>query len=73
MFTMLTRSRLTLILVAALTLTAAPKLSDPNNPTGNTGLILIDKVGHHLRFFDPKTWTEICFRISDTLSLSVTI
>jgi DNA-binding beta-propeller fold protein YncE len=58
-FTMLTRSRLPLILLAGLTLTAAPKLSDPNNPTGNTGLILIDKVGHHLRFFDPKTWTEI--------------
>lgn len=32
---------------------------DPNNPTGTTGLILIDKVGHHIRFYDPKTWTEI--------------
>jgi DNA-binding beta-propeller fold protein YncE len=35
------------------------KTGDPNNPTGSTGVILIDKVGHHLRFFDPKTWTEI--------------
>lgn len=35
------------------------KNADPNNPTGNTGLVLIDKVGHHIRFYDPKTWTEI--------------
>ena len=51
-----------LIFIAALATTAAlpaARLADPNNPTGNTGLILIDKVGHHLRFFDPKTWTEI--------------
>jgi DNA-binding beta-propeller fold protein YncE len=51
-----------LIFLAALATTAplpAARLADPNNPTGNTGLILIDKVGHHLRFFDPKSWTEI--------------
>jgi DNA-binding beta-propeller fold protein YncE len=50
-----------LIFLAALTAAALPaaRLTDPNNPTGNTGLILIDKVGHHLRFFDPKNWTEI--------------
>jgi DNA-binding beta-propeller fold protein YncE len=34
------------------------KTGDPNNTTGTTGLILIDKVGHHIRFFDPKSWTE---------------
>ena len=32
---------------------------DPNNPTGNTGLVLIDKLGHHVRFFDPRTFKEI--------------
>ena len=29
--------------------------TDPNNPTGTRGLILIDKVGRHLRFLDPTT------------------
>jgi DNA-binding beta-propeller fold protein YncE len=51
-----------LVLLAALTITAGvlpAKIADPNNPTGNTGLILIDKMGHHVRFYDPKTWTEI--------------
>lgn len=48
-------------LLAALALTAAFATAkmDPNNPTGTTGLVLIDKVGHHIRFYDPKTWTEI--------------
>ena len=48
-------------LLAALAITAAisSARTDPNNPTGTTGLILIDKVGHHIRFFDPKNWTEI--------------
>jgi YVTN family beta-propeller protein len=58
---MLTRRSLPLLL-AAFTVTAGivpAKNADPNNPTGTTGLILIDKLGHHLRFFDPKTWTEI--------------
>lgn len=47
--------------LAALVITAAllPAKTDPNNPTGNTGVILIDKVGHHIRFFNPKSWTEI--------------
>lgn len=48
--------------LAAFVITAAllpAKNADPNNPTGNSGLVLIDKVGHHVRFFDPKTWTEI--------------
>jgi DNA-binding beta-propeller fold protein YncE len=48
-------------LLAALAITAAlaTAKTDPNNPTGATGLILIDKVGHHIRFYDPKNWTEI--------------
>ena len=32
---------------------------DPNNPTGTRGLILIDKVGRHIRFFDPTTRKEL--------------
>jgi YVTN family beta-propeller protein len=36
---------------------AAPP--DPNNPTGTAGLIMIDKRGGFVRFFDPKTLSEI--------------
>lgn len=52
---------LTRLALAALTITAASSAArlDPNNPTGTTGVVLIDKVGHHIRFYDPKTWTEI--------------
>lgn len=32
---------------------------DPNNITGSAGLILIDKLGHHIRFFDPATHKEL--------------
>jgi YVTN family beta-propeller protein len=32
---------------------------DPNNPTGSSGLVLIDKLGHFVRFFDPSTFKEI--------------
>lgn len=31
---------------------------DPNNVTGDKGLILIDKRGAHIRFLDPKTFAE---------------
>lgn len=45
-------------------MTALPRILgaaslDPNNPTGATGLILIDKLGHHVRFFDPAAFKEI--------------
>jgi YVTN family beta-propeller protein len=30
-----------------------------NNPTGTAGLLLVDKVGHHIRFFDPSTRAEL--------------
>src|SRR3984957_11394992 len=33
--------------------------ADPNNPTGTHGLIVIDKIGRHVRFFDPSTFKEI--------------
>ncbi len=32
---------------------------DPNNPTGSHGLIVIDKIGRHVRFFDPSNFQEI--------------
>jgi YVTN family beta-propeller protein len=32
---------------------------DPNGPTGTKGLILVDKVGRYIRFFDPATLKEL--------------
>lgn len=32
---------------------------DLNNPTGSLGLMLIDKLGRHIRFLDPATFKEI--------------
>lgn len=34
------------------------RAEDPNNVTGEKGLILIDKRGKHIRFVDPKTFAE---------------
>jgi YVTN family beta-propeller protein len=42
--------------IAAASVVAAPP--DPNNPTGTTGLIMIDKRGGVVRFFDPSTLKE---------------
>src|SRR5450432_3319756 len=36
-----------------------PAKVDPNSPTGTHGLMLIDKVGAHIRFLDPATFKEI--------------
>src|SRR5271168_2312806 len=44
---------------AAATLVFAAASIDPNNPTGSHGLIVIDKIGRHVRFFDPSTFQEI--------------
>jgi hypothetical protein len=44
---------------AAVTLVFAAGSVDPNNPTGTHGLIVIDKIGRHVRFFDPSTFQEI--------------
>lgn len=45
-------------LLAAAIAFAAPHV-DPNNPTGDHGLIVIDKIGRHVRFLDPTTFQEI--------------
>lgn len=47
-------------LIAAMILTSGFALAaDPNNPTGSAGLIMIDKRGGFVRFFDPVTLKEI--------------
>lgn len=43
--------------VAAVSMVAAAP--DPNNPTGTAGLIMIDKRGGFVRFFDPATLKEV--------------
>jgi YVTN family beta-propeller protein len=55
------RSLPPLCLAGVLTIaSAAPAIApDPNNITGSAGLILIDKLGHHIRFFDPATHQEL--------------
>src|SRR5271170_4617907 len=45
-------------LAAAVVVFAAGRV-DPNNPTGSHGLIVIDKIGRHVRFFDPSNYQEI--------------
>jgi YVTN family beta-propeller protein len=47
---------LTLALLGTLAVVAAREL---NHPTGTTGLLLVDKLGAHVRFFDPRTFTEL--------------
>jgi DNA-binding beta-propeller fold protein YncE len=42
---------------ACLTLSAI-LMADANHPTGTRGLLLIDKMGGHIRFFDPAKFTE---------------
>jgi DNA-binding beta-propeller fold protein YncE len=44
-------------LFSAVTLTAA-LTADANHPTGTKGLLLIDKLGGAIRFFDPSTFKE---------------
>ena len=39
-------------------LTLATLAADSNHPTGTRGLLLIDKLGGHVRFFDPNTFQE---------------
>jgi DNA-binding beta-propeller fold protein YncE len=47
------------VLVLVLAKVAGIGAADPNNPTGSKGLILIDKRGNYVRFFDPKTEKEL--------------
>lgn len=48
-----------LVLLSCLAGPSAAASLDPNNPTGTAGLVLIDKLGHYVRFFDPATFQEI--------------
>lgn len=50
---------LALIGLAAVALAFVAARVDPNNPTGTHGLIVIDKIGRHVRFFDPSNFQEI--------------
>ena len=43
------------VFVAAM---SAALVADANHPTGTRGLLLIDKMGGHIRFFDPAKFTE---------------
>src|SRR5580693_10339838 len=45
--------------LAAVALVFAAGRVDPNNPTGTHGLLVIDKIGRHVRFFDPSNFQEI--------------
>src|SRR4051812_9963651 len=51
-------ARMVLVLAAAGMLLYAAT-SALNQPTGTQGLFLVDKVGAHLRFFDPATFQEL--------------
>jgi YVTN family beta-propeller protein len=51
------RKHVTILAFAVAGLVSAANL-DFNNPTG-ANLVLIDKLGHHVRFFDPATFKEI--------------
>ena len=39
--------------------------ADPNSPTGGSGLIMVDKVGGQIRFFDPGTDKELASFAAD--------
>lgn len=47
------------LLLAFTALAMAVTRTDPNNITGSTGLVMIDKRGNLVRFFDPATLKEI--------------
>ncbi|HEX5228146.1 MAG TPA: YncE family protein [Bryobacteraceae bacterium] len=53
------RAFLALAGLTAATLAFAAGRADLNNPTGTHGLIVIDKIGRHIRFFDPSSFQEI--------------
>ena len=46
------------LLAIASALTWAATKSDPNNITGSSGLVMVDKRGSLVRFFDPATMKE---------------
>jgi DNA-binding beta-propeller fold protein YncE len=45
--------------VALVAWLATPAARELNHPTGTRGLLLVDKLGAHVRFFDPRTFTEL--------------
>lgn len=51
-------ARIPLAVLALAGLAVAAKI-DLNNPTGKAGVMMVDKLGAHIRFFDPSTWKEI--------------
>jgi YVTN family beta-propeller protein len=53
------RAALAMALLGSLAGAVSAASLDPNNPTGTAGLVLIDKLGRHVRFFDPATFKEI--------------
>jgi YVTN family beta-propeller protein len=53
------RALILLVGTVLLAVTAGPVARDLNHPTGTTGLLLVDKLGAHVRFFDPRTFAEI--------------
>ena len=55
-----------LVFTALLCAAAAFGTVNPNSPTGTRGLILIDKRGAHIRFFDPQTYKELSSIATDT-------
>jgi DNA-binding beta-propeller fold protein YncE len=50
---------LAVVLILVLARGASIEAADPNNPTGDKGLILVDKRGNYIRFFDPTTHKEL--------------
>ena len=44
--------------IASVVVFSAALTADANHPTGTRGLLLIDKLGGTIRFFDPATFTE---------------
>lgn len=55
---MTSRRFMAAVFAAALGVAALASAASPNHTTGTAGLLLIDKVGGHVRFFDPVTLAE---------------
>jgi YVTN family beta-propeller protein len=49
---------MSLVVLSLIALSAAALVADANHPTGTRGLLLIDKLGGAIRFFDPATFKE---------------
>ena len=55
----MTSARAGWVVLLLATVSAFARDLDVNNPTGTDGLIMIDKLGGHVRFFDPTTLREV--------------